>query len=282
MEKLTGLCVLFAALSLAVTEDAYFAEGGTLTLDVRPAFSEPIKHILWKIGDNLLAEWVEGSSVDLYRSFKGRTTLNTKTGQLVINNMSQNDTGEYSADINSNVKSVSYTAKWIKHVPKPMVRIRTLTCAVSSEVCNVSCDGDTKEAEPVTYSWKMGAKDWEGLSGKDIQITDTKNGHDQNIACRMTNPIGKEVSETVTNPLYREHKKEEPSNVGAVIGAVIGAVFGVLFVGVVVWLLWKYKKLCWQNRGSDRTDTADKTASPPDELNRLNKEQPPPSCEETV
>ncbi|XP_068587968.1 SLAM family member 7-like [Cebidichthys violaceus] len=202
METLTGLCVLFAALSLVVTEDAYFAEGGTLTLDVSPAFPEPIKHILWKFGDNLLAEWVEGSSVDLYRSFKDRTTLNTKTGQLVINNMSQNDTGEYSADINSNVKSVSYTAKWIKHVPKPMVRIRTLTCAVSSLVCNVSCDGDTKEAEPVTYSWKMGAKDWEGLSGKDIQITDTKNGHDQNITCRMTNPFSANVSETVHNPLY--------------------------------------------------------------------------------
>ncbi|XP_068587997.1 lymphocyte function-associated antigen 3-like [Cebidichthys violaceus] len=202
MEKLTGLCVLFAALSLAVTEDAYFAEGGTLTLDVSPPFPEPIKHILWKFGDNLLAEWVEGSSVDLYRSFKDRTTLNTKTGQLVINNMSENDRGEYSTDINSNVKSVSYTAKWIKHVPKPMVRIRTLTCAVSSLVCNVSCDGDTKEAEPVTYSWKMGAKDWEGLSGKDIQITDTKNGHDQNITCRMTNPFSANVSETVHNPLY--------------------------------------------------------------------------------
>ncbi|XP_068587986.1 lymphocyte function-associated antigen 3-like [Cebidichthys violaceus] len=257
MEKLTGLCVLFAALSLAVTEDAYFAEGGTLTLDVRPAFSEPIKRIVWKIGDNLLAEWLEGSSVDLYRSFKDRTTLNTKTGQLVINKMSQADTGEYSADINSNVKSVSYTAKWIKHVPKPKVKIRPLTCAVSSEVCNVNCDGDTKEAEPVTYSWKVGAKDLEGLSGKDIQITDTKNRHDQNIACRMTNPIGTEASETVTNPLY-----QEPSKVGTVIGAVIG----MLVVGavLVVVFLWKYKKFPWQNRGSDRTDIAYKTARPTD------------------
>ncbi|KAK9541285.1 hypothetical protein VZT92_001342 [Zoarces viviparus] len=120
MEKLTGLCVLLAALSLAVTEDKFFTESGSLTLDVSPPYPEPIQIIVWKFRGDLLAEWVEDQvPVEFSHSFNGRTTLDIKTGRLVINSMSKNDTGVYSVEINNNVQSVSYTAKWIKSVPQP-------------------------------------------------------------------------------------------------------------------------------------------------------------------
>ncbi|XP_075935104.1 T-lymphocyte surface antigen Ly-9-like [Anarhichas minor] len=235
MEKLTGLCVLLAALSLAVTEDKFFTEGGSITLNVRPYYPDPIKHILWKFGGDLLAEWnKDDAQLEFYRSFKGRTTLDTTNGRLVVNRMSKNDTGVYSVEINGKVteNSVSYTAKWIitKHVPEPVVVIRT-ACTASSEECIVSCDGDTTEAEPVTYSWKMGDKDWE-LLGKSIEITVIKNAHDKFITCRMTNSFSEKVSETIINPFYRIN----PVWIVGIVFGVLGALILLALVG-----LWKYR-----------------------------------------
>lgn len=276
MEKLTGFCVLLAALSLAVTEDnvTFFTEGDALDLDVRPSNLEPIKNILWKFNGNLLAEWIKDKvPVEFYRSFKGRSTLDTKNGRLVVNSMSQADRGVYSVEINSNVQSVSYTAKWIKIVPQPEAGLKPLVCTSSSKECNVSCDGDTKDAEPITYHWKMGAKDWK-LLGKSIAINHIKNAYDKNFTCRMTNPLSEKVSETIINPFYLEDEPEPVS----VVGIVLGVLFLLLALGVGVGVgMWKYERCPFQNRGSHRTDTEDKAidkATDLPERSRLNGEEP--------
>ncbi|XP_074503202.1 SLAM family member 9-like [Sebastes fasciatus] len=215
MGKLTGLCVLLmAVLNVAVTEDTvtkmYFEDGDSLTLEVRPAYTTPIINILWKFNGNLLAEWVKDLvPLGYYPRIEGRANLTIETGQLIINNMSKNDEGVYSVGINDRVQSESYHAKFIKKVQKPKVVVRPLICGADFESCKFSCDSDTTEAEPITYSWKMGGGEWKVL-GKDINITSTKDSGVKTFTCRMKNPVSQEESDPEPNPLYKE--PTEPDN----------------------------------------------------------------------
>lgn len=141
----------------------YFEVGGKLTL--RPTVTETITNILWKFNGNLLAEWVLGDAEPFYNDkYNGRTTLNTATGQLEINNMANDDVGWYTVEINNKIHGQSYVVKWITKVPKPIVLFRSLTCGPDSESCSVTCygkeAGSLSDAEPIQYSWKMGEKDW--------------------------------------------------------------------------------------------------------------------------
>ncbi|XP_074501505.1 CD48 antigen-like [Sebastes fasciatus] len=229
MGKLTALCVLLLVLNVAVTEDTvttvYFMDGGDLTLKVRPAFPGHINDILWKFNGNLLAEWVELEDEGYYLRIKGRANLTTETGQLIINKMSKEDEGVYSVEINGRVQSERYRAKLIKKVQKPKVALRTLTCEPYSDSCRLSCDSDTTEAEPVTYSWKKGDGEWE-VSGKDITITNKDDSGVKTFTCRMENPVSREESD----PLYKELKRDYR------VLIVMGVFFGCFFCTVVQWL----------------------------------------------
>ncbi|XP_054456828.1 uncharacterized protein LOC129092825 [Anoplopoma fimbria] len=195
MEKLIGYFVLSVAVLRATVTgdkvtDKYFEDGGSLELEVRPPHPETIKNILWKCDGNLVAEWYDGSvELEYYGRYKERTTLDKKTGLLVINKMTKNDTGLYSMEINSKVQNEMYKAILIRKVPKPVVELRTLTCRVTSEFCKVSCKAYLTDVGPVTYSWKIGDKDWDKLEGKDRNITKTENKGDKTITCKITNPI---------------------------------------------------------------------------------------------
>ncbi|TNN73564.1 hypothetical protein EYF80_016159 [Liparis tanakae] len=175
MATLSGLCVLLlAALSRAVAGDdvtpVYFTDGGELMLNVTRSDTKPIQNILWKFNGNLLAEWVQDKvPLELYGAFIGRTDLNIADARLAVRDMSKADTGAYSVEINSKVHAQSYDAKWIKVLSQPEVVIRPLTCSAVSKSCTLSCEADTKEAGPVTYSWKMGGNQL-NVSTKDMEI----------------------------------------------------------------------------------------------------------------
>nr|BAM29043.1 CD48 antigen [Oplegnathus fasciatus] len=204
MGKLTvsGLraVLLLAVLNSAVAEKIYFMVGGNVTLELQPPVSEPITTILWKHGLNLLAEWVDGE-VDLtyYGMFNGRTTLNTTTGRLDIKTMSGADAGLFTVEINSKVQAQSFEAEAIKEVPRPEILVRPLICSSASDRCTLTCEGDTEEAEPVTYSWKEGDGEWK-QSGKDLDIIKNGTAHVKTFSCRMTNPVSEEESGPEVSP----------------------------------------------------------------------------------
>ncbi|XP_037637713.1 SLAM family member 9-like [Sebastes umbrosus] len=251
MGKLTGLCVLLLVLNVAVTEDTvtmvYFTDGGDLTLKVRPAFPDHINNIVWLFNDNLLAEWVEDKSY--YLRLKGRANLTTETGQLIINKMSKEDEGVYSVEINDRVQSESYRAKLIKKVQKPKVVLRTLTCEPYSDSCRFSCDSNTTEAEPITYSWKKGDGEWE-VSGKDITITNKHDSGGKTFTCRMENPVSREESDPLYKKLISYHTVVA-INVLIVAGAVALAL---ILYGLIV--AWEKKIFPFKNRRTNITDPA--------------------------
>ncbi len=252
--------LLLAGLNSAVAEKIYFRDGGEVTLELRPPFSGAITNILWKHKNYLLAEWVDGKvQLAYYGSFDGRTTLDTTTAHLKITNMSGTDVGLFTVEINSRVQDQSFDAKLLKVVPRPDIWVRPLTCSGASDRCTLICEGDTEEAEPVTYSWKEGDGEWK-QSGKDLDIFKNETTHVEAFSCRMKNQFSEEESEPKPNPFLRKEGTDS-SGVGAVVGITIGVAVVTLVVGGVVALaIWKrepIRKFFSEHLGGSSTDSAD-------------------------
>ncbi|KAL7382857.1 hypothetical protein ABVT39_000503 [Epinephelus coioides] len=280
MEKMAALWLLFAGLNFALAADIpqYFMEGGKLTLELRPPFSEPINYILWKFEGNLLGEWVKGK-VDLtyYSTFQGRTTLDTNTARLEISSMTKADVGLYSVEINNKLQPDQYKAVLIKAVPKPKVVIQPLICA-SLESCTATCEGDTTDAGPVTYSWKMGDREGKD-SGKTIDITKAETANVETFTCRVKNQFTEEESERENNPLFG---KDTPGGLGT--GGTVGIFFGVLIGAAAAaaagtGVAWHLKKGPFKNRDSTNPDATavvplNANGTPDEAPGAENREQP--------
>uniref|UniRef100_A0A3B4TNU7 Ig-like domain-containing protein n=1 Tax=Seriola dumerili TaxID=41447 RepID=A0A3B4TNU7_SERDU len=178
---------------------SYSEVGGTLSLS--PPFSEVITSILWKHDTDLVVEWVR-NEMDYYGKFVGVATLDTTTARLEIKNMSKVYAGLYTVEINNQVQSQSYNVSVIKKVPKPEVAFKPLRCSPALDNCNLTCDGDTSEAGPVTYSWREG------------------DGEVKTFSCQMKNPVSEKESEPQGNPFFQEIS--ESSDGGKIAAGVIG------------------------------------------------------------
>ncbi|XP_070298571.1 lymphocyte function-associated antigen 3-like [Salvelinus sp. IW2-2015] len=158
---------------------------------------DSITGILWKNGKNKVAEWDNDfGGLDIYAAFKDRTTLNQTTGELRISGLMKTDSGVYSVEVNSKLLDKTYTLSVIKAVPKPTI---TSSCNPDKTSCTLTCEGDTTDAEPVTYSWKMGEGAWEVLD-KQINVSKSDNGKSTNsykFFCKLKNAVSGEVSEPV-------------------------------------------------------------------------------------
>ncbi|XP_023259931.1 lymphocyte function-associated antigen 3-like [Seriola lalandi dorsalis] len=184
----------------AQTIESYSEVGGTLILT--PPFSGAITSILWKHDGNLVVELV-GNEVDYYGKFRGMATLDTTTGRLEIKNMNKIYAGWYTVEINNQVQSQEYNVELIKKVPKPEVAFKPLACSPALLNCTMTCDGDTSEAGPVTYSWREGDGDWiPGEKDRDIK-NDEETKKVKTFSCQMKNPVSEEESEPQDNPFFQ-------------------------------------------------------------------------------
>ncbi|CAK6978315.1 uncharacterized protein LOC128373264 [Scomber scombrus] len=241
MEKLTRcfmlVLLLSVVLSSVLTEEKFFGEGGTLELG--PYFSGNISTVIWKVNNNLVAEWVKSiSDLTYYDVFEGRTNLNKETGTLEIRKMSSNDSGVYRVEINNKVLPEHYNAKLIKEVTQPVVEVKPLICSEASGNCSLLCEGNTEGAEPVTYSWKMGDREW--MDGEKIR-TITKDKETQSIktfSCRMKNPISEKQSDPIDNVFYNENF-EDPELWIKLLGPVMRSLVILSLLCVVVFLMWR-------------------------------------------
>ncbi|KAF3841768.1 hypothetical protein F7725_023719 [Dissostichus mawsoni] len=58
-EVLVFSLLVLASLRSASTEEMFIKEGGSVTLELKPAPSDPITVIQWKFKDSILADWVK-------------------------------------------------------------------------------------------------------------------------------------------------------------------------------------------------------------------------------
>ncbi|XP_047458603.1 uncharacterized protein LOC125018616 [Mugil cephalus] len=209
MEGSAQFCLLVVLLFVAPDSaeaqkiPSYFKLGGTMTL--RPPFTDKISSIVYKFGGNLVAEYADnGVPLTYYSSFKGRTHLNTTTGELKISNLTKDDTGEFVVEINNIFQGQTFEAVEIKDVPEPSVKVQPLVCDSSSSSCGLLCDGVIEESRPVTFSWRKDDGEWK----ESKQVMDITNDEEtkkvKTFSCRMMNPVSEKESESEQNPFWRE------------------------------------------------------------------------------
>ncbi|NP_001134732.1 SLAM family member 7 precursor [Salmo salar] len=171
--------------------------GGELLLTPdKSTVPDSITGILWKHGNNKVAEWDKDFDLDIYAAFKERTTLDQTTGELRISGLMKTDSGVYSVEFNSKLLDKTYSLSVIKAVPKPTI---TSSCNANKTICTLTCEGDTTDAEPVTYSWKVGEGAWEVLD-KQLNVSKSETGkstNSYNYTCELKNSVSGEVSEPV-------------------------------------------------------------------------------------
>ncbi|XP_067382356.1 T-lymphocyte surface antigen Ly-9-like [Channa argus] len=227
MERLTGSWFM-AALFLMLFSSAraqnvavYFAVGGSLEMMPPEATTGDLTSILWKYKGNVVAKWVKDKvPLEFYSKFRGRTKLDTGNGLLVITKMTEGDTGLYTVEINNKVQGVSYNATLAKKVPKPKVLIRPLVCGSTGKRWTLTCAVSTTGAGPVTYSWKKGDRDWD-KSGRDVDIINEDEMQSvKTFSCQMKNPVSKEESFPVKNPLFQENNSDPGS--GFILEMIVG------------------------------------------------------------
>ncbi|XP_029612811.1 uncharacterized protein LOC115196278 isoform X3 [Salmo trutta] len=199
MSKLTliRLCFWLYLVRTVVSEDDLSLKvGGELVLTPdKSTVPYPITSILWKHGKNKVAEWDKDfGGLDIYAAFINRTTLDQTTGELRISGLKKTDSGVYSVEFNSKLLDKTYTLSVIKPVPKPTI---TSSCNPDKTSCTLTCEGDTTDAEPVTYSWKVGEGAWEVI-GKQLIVSKSDTGKPTNsykYICKLKNSVSGEVSE---------------------------------------------------------------------------------------
>ncbi|XP_070301993.1 SLAM family member 7-like isoform X5 [Salvelinus sp. IW2-2015] len=212
MPKLTliELCFWLYVAQNVVSGDLYLKVGGELVLKPdKSTVPDSITSIVWKHGKYKVAEWDNDfGGLDIYGAFKERTTLDQTTGELRISGLIKTDSGVYSVEFNSKLCQGAYKLTVIKAVPKPTI---ISSCNPDKTSCTLTCEGDTTDAEPVTYSWKVGEGVWEVLDKqKNVSKSNTdKSTNSYKYICKLKNSVSGEVSEPVGEVFGPEGNHEE-------------------------------------------------------------------------
>ncbi|XP_017289970.1 uncharacterized protein LOC108246770 [Kryptolebias marmoratus] len=192
---LGGLLVLFLAASVTAEIILYRKLGDDV--DLKPAgisVTSQTKSITWKDGANKAVEW-DGTTVDKYRHFKERADLNLSTGVMTIRRLVQNDSNTYTPDFGEKAGTP------IKLIIISSVPVPTINQSPAGEnQYKLTCDGDTTGAVPVEYTWMSDNNVMLNISGKDHIITEGSSDTKEFI-CEMKNPVSKESSQPIQNPL---------------------------------------------------------------------------------
>ncbi|XP_026045564.1 uncharacterized protein LOC113034775 [Astatotilapia calliptera] len=254
----------------AETVEEYFRVGGTLQLSPQPV-GGAITSIVWKYGKNLLAEW-ETKQIPLtyYSKFRGRTTLNTGTGELEIRNMTAADNEVYTVEINNHVQSRVHKIMAIEDVPQPVLEAKPLSCSSASKDCKLVCEGNVSKAGPVEYFWKKDDGEWEKSKENTMEIiNDAETQRVKKFSCRIKNQFSEKESNAF-NVFYREETTKEPSSPGS--GVILGIVLPVLIllvvpaVPILLYFIWEPFKnkvdscLPWKERADAAGTTTVYTA----------------------
>ncbi|XP_042152720.1 protein SPT2 homolog isoform X2 [Oncorhynchus tshawytscha] len=191
-----------------------------------------LQEILWKHGVNKAVEWSTGG-IQEFRDFKGRTSLNTTTGEITIRQLTKQLSGVYEAEcmIGHKIQTFQQRVEVIDTVSQPEV-----TCELNGTVATIHCSA---EGPLVEYRWS-----WPDHQGE--MWSQEKNGQHYNIkspesvsyTCEARNPVSEKTSTYSSNDCLATGNPEIYIYTGICAGVLLVAVV----VAVVVWLVKKRSK----------------------------------------
>uniref|UniRef100_A0A3P9M9A1 Natural killer cell receptor 2B4 immunoglobulin domain-containing protein n=1 Tax=Oryzias latipes TaxID=8090 RepID=A0A3P9M9A1_ORYLA len=152
-----------------------------------------ITSITWKHGDRFVAVWA-GEKTEFFFRCNDGCSLKTETGELTINDVKMEDSGEYTPEINGKILS-ALKLQVLSPVPKPNI---THDCDPEKTKCTLTCSFDrTDDLGDVEVFWIL---DDRREKGTELQITkDTK---EETFICSLKNPVSSENSTELKNPLF--------------------------------------------------------------------------------
>uniref|UniRef100_A0A8C9SS43 Ig-like domain-containing protein n=1 Tax=Scleropages formosus TaxID=113540 RepID=A0A8C9SS43_SCLFO len=159
-------------------------EGVSLT----PALKGPFEELLWKYNENKVAEYRAGDGINVFGQFKGRATLNTKTGQLMVRDLRKADSGRYTAEVlmSGTMQDSSFDVKVIDAVTRP-----TVQCEQRDSVGILRCHS---EGEMGQYRWEGPNDLLRNWTDQPIELQVSSS--DSAYTCVVKNPVSEESSET--------------------------------------------------------------------------------------
>uniref|UniRef100_UPI0037E71EB4 junctional adhesion molecule A-like isoform X2 n=1 Tax=Semicossyphus pulcher TaxID=241346 RepID=UPI0037E71EB4 len=255
---------LFVALlcSTARTDNALYKAKGDEVVLMPTDKAPPFPNIEWKHGNDIAAELYDGKT-ECFRQFKGRCTLNDVTGELTITGLTVKDNGLYTLQIDNKYTNTKIQLNVMSPVSKPTI---SKSCNPEMTYCDLTCDGNTTDAEPITYIWVAG--DSVGPLSRVFKIT--KDMKEDSFRCILVNPVSEAHSESITNPF-----KSSALNwllISIVINAVLAAAV-ILLIGLFI-LKRRKGGLCCRSR---RKNTVEEHGTPSEAVRMLeeaNEEQP--------
>ncbi|XP_031648604.1 cell wall protein IFF6 isoform X2 [Oncorhynchus kisutch] len=188
-----------------------------------------LQDILWKHGVNKAVEWSTGG-IQEFRDFKGRTSLNTTTGEITIRQLTKQLSGVYEAEcmIGHKIQTFQQRVEVIDTVSQPEV-----TCELNGTVATIHCSA---EGPLVEYRWS-----WPDHQGE--MWSQEQNGQHYNIkspesvsyTCEARNPVSEKTLTYSSNDCLATGNPEIYIYTGICAGVLLVAVV----VAVVVWLVKK-------------------------------------------
>ncbi|XP_011604562.1 CD48 antigen-like [Takifugu rubripes] len=227
MQLLMLLVWAWVLFGVVESDDPLAGKLGSEVLLKPNAVTSPITSITWKQGPNLAVQW-DGTAIQSYRQFKNRSSLDVETGILTIRNLVLSDSNNYTPEIN-NVLQKEIVLKVYRPVPKPTITVQK----TPGEYCELTCDGDITDAEPVTYSW---TKNKAALLETERNIIQKWEECSSTYTCTMTNPVSTMESEP---SLGSGDKWTIGLGVG---GGLIGLVFVLIIIHKGLTGVWFYQK----------------------------------------
>ncbi|XP_042573019.1 CD48 antigen-like isoform X2 [Cyprinus carpio] len=206
----TLICFVFIAIRAASGEvrNEFGEVGGEVSFG-STSLNPSVSSIIWKhrssTGPVVKAiEWDPAEDPDVSipnPRFKDITTLNEKTGEITITNLTVEHSGFYTIDINSKEQEQRFSLTVMAPVPKPVIKIEKIE--MNPNAVNLKCEYNE------TIIWKNSAG--ETLKGsphtpKGELITAEKKGNpDVFYTCTLKNA----VSESTSDPVYERDLFEE-------------------------------------------------------------------------
>ncbi|KAG5267710.1 hypothetical protein AALO_G00224770 [Alosa alosa] len=226
-------CLIFSLFHGGSSNTIRAATNGNVTL--QPGVKGHIDEILWKHKGNKMVEWDRADPIE-YLTFKGRTKLDIKTGDVTIVKLTKDDNGDYEAEllIGTDLKIIKHTVEVIDPVEGPKV-----TCQISNTtMATLHCEA---VGELLSYNWSGLGLQAQMKSQTGPQITKEK---DQNLVytCMVNNPVSNSSVAYHSNECFASDAGSLPLIICVVCAAVI-----VVAAAVTGFCYHYYKKSTGQN-----------------------------------
>lgn len=276
---LAGWCVCLLLSAVETQDSAIFKKVGDEVV-LRPS-SKPdvINTILWRDGPNIAVEW-DGENIESYRHFKVRSSLDNVSGALTIKNLTQEDSGLYTPQIN-NIAGEPIDVRVISPVLKPNISV---SCEEGKTNCTLHCDGDNTGAEPVSYTWTIDSK--QRGSSKELHLTQENSENIKELICEVQNPVSQESSKPFPNPFTGSRSPEPESNlkISSGLTVFICLLAVVLLMGIVhkvksgKWFFQKesmpWEADFWRKTERQQPNTVDSNGTTYEETGAADEEMP--------